>query len=849
MVYLITCGSCNKQYVGETTQPLHKRNTQHRSCIGSKTKNYLYEHFNNNCSYHDAKIQIIDYVNETSNDIKNDLLIAENYWIEKLGTSFPIGLNDKKKGVGNVSLNASVPYFKGKIKRYKRGRGKCKRTSRPPKNEESIKNDIEMFKNNLNNPNQMYKKLKTYRKRDLDVLYRISKNNFGLIYSICSSFCSETLKINIENENIKRENITFTFNCKMIDKLQLKSVMADTSIIKLLPNTLKELAPMRIFYRYNDPVSLNILNYSTFLKNLSSQEKIRDILDNECNCRDSPFNYAPLQHIITGDLGIVNNPELKNIMKYGCKYREPINLPYNEIKQSLKDSVDSFITCKSKKYRLRELDFNNWKNRVLEIFDNRLNFFNVHCPEMFRPTESIFQKNTVANALKQLKNKYVICRVDKAANNYVFICKKFYTLKLLNELGFDEANLHSVGNETYQPCEEDEESIVERISTHLRDNFEITIDEKDKRLARFFWNPKLHKTPYKARFIAGARHCVTKPLNVLLNSSLKLLKEHFEKYCDAIYNNSGINPFWNIDSSEKFLNKLKSCEVYNLQVYDFTTLYTKLELTEVENMLSEVIDLIFSERNKYICIAKYDQTSFFANRQFNNYYCFDKIKLKEAVKFIISNTYVVFGGAVFLQNKGIPMGGNSSSPIAELTVGKKEYNYIKKLMQEKKFNLAKILSNNCRYVDDLITINYLNFNNIIGDIYPRSLEMERTGNDNKNVNYLDLNIKVGINGPSISIYNKTDDFNFNVVSLTFPQSNIPIDVGYNVFYSQVLRYGKACSNLNNFLIPLRKTFRLLINRGYKYKKLISRIKKCFQKYDDVFRKYSIKDKNTIILNI
>ena len=77
--------------------------------------------------------------------------------------------------------------------------------------------------------------------------------------------------------------------------------------------------------------------------------------------------------------------------------------------------------------------------------------------------------------------------------------------------------------------------------------------------------------------------------------------------------------------------------------------------------------------------------------------------------------------------------------------------------------------------------------------------MERTGNDNKNVNYLDLNIKVGINGPSISIYNKTDDFDFNVVSLTFPQSNIPIDVGYNVFYSQVLRYGNACSNLDYFL--------------------------------------------------
>ena len=50
------------------------------------------------------------------------------------------------------------------------------------------------------------------------------------------------------------------------------------------------------------------------------------------------------------------------------------------------------------------------------------------------------------------------------------------------------------------------------------------------------------------------------------------------------------------------------------------------------------------------------------------------------------------------------MGGNSSSPIADLTVGKKEFNYMKRLLQEKKVGLAKLLSNNKRYVDDLAII-------------------------------------------------------------------------------------------------------------------------------------------------
>ena len=407
------------------------------------------------------------------------------------------------------------------------------------------------------------------------------------------------------------------------------------------------------------------------------------------------------------------------------------------------DSVDYFITTKSRKFSLRNSAFDDWKQRVMEIMNNRLNYFKINFPNEFNPSESIFEKEQIKNSLKRVKSKYIICRVDKASNNYAFICKKFYIQTILNELGFNENTFQSIGNETYQPCEADEEFYINQISSYLNDEFGITVEDENRKLARFFWNPKLHKTPYKARFIAGAKRCVTKSLNVFVNSSLKLLKNKFEKYCEAIYNNSGINAFWSIDSSDKFLDKIRNCEVYNLQVFDFTTLYTRLELSEVENMICEVIELIFSERNKYICISKYQaDKTFFSKKEYNNHFCFSKEKLKEAVKFIIYNTYVSFGDDIFKQTKGIPMGGNSSSPIAELTVGKKEFNYIKSLMQQKKLNLAKILSNNCRYVDDLITINYLKFQDRIADIYTQSLEMERSGDNNKDVNYLDLQIQI-----------------------------------------------------------------------------------------------------------
>ena len=73
--------------------------------------------------------------------------------------------------------------------------------------------------------------------------------------------------------------------------------------------------------------------------------------------------------------------------------------------------------------------------------------------------------------------------------------------------------------------------------------------------------------------------------------------------------------------------------------------------------------------------------------------------------------------------------------------------------------------------------------------------MEQSGSNNKNVNYSDLNIGITSDGLSVSVYLNTDNLNFHVVSLTFPHGNIPMEIGYNIFFSQILRYGNICTNL------------------------------------------------------
>ena len=181
------------------------------------------------------------------------------------------------------------------------------------------------------------------------------------------------------------------------------------------------------------------------------------------------------------------------------------------------------------------------------------------------------------------------------------------------------------------------------------------------------------------------------------------------------------------------------------------------------------------------------------------------------------------------QVKGIPMGGNCCSLMADLTLAYKEFTYMKQLLKIKKFGLAKLLSNNSRYVDDINVINYKNFQSVIKDIYSCDLQVERSGADDKNINYLDVNIKINENGVSTSIFNKTDQFKFQVVSYTFPCGNIPMQLGYNVFYGQILRYCRICSSKESLIEKCRQLYMMMKNRGYYEHILLKSLKKVFIK--------------------
>ena len=163
-------------------------------------------------------------------------------------------------------------------------------------------------------------------------------------------------------------------------------------------------------------------------------------------------------------------------------------------------------------------------------------------------------------------------------------------------------------------------------------SFAVGISENQETLPMLYWLPKLHKQPYKSRFIANSGSCTTAELSKLLTSCLTAIKNSLIKYCDPCYERDGINRFWSIKNSNEVLNKLnsKGFKASTLSTYDFSTLYTTLPHHLIKDKLIDLIEHMFS-RQKAIHLACNDQRAFFTSDVYKNYNLWSCQKVCEAL--------------------------------------------------------------------------------------------------------------------------------------------------------------------------------------------------------------------------
>ena len=203
--------------------------------------------------------------------------------------------------------------------------------------------------------------------------------------------------------------------------------------------------------------------------------------------------------------------------------------------------------------------------------------------------------------------------------------------------------------------------------------------------------------------------------------------------------------------------------------------------------------------------------------------------------YLLDNIFIRFGTKLYRQTIGIPMGTNCAPLVADLFLLCSERDFMKSLSRENQTDIIEAFNSTLRYLDDLLNIDSIYFDQMVDRIYPT----DRANSSDTEAPFLDLNLCISNCTVSTKIYDKRDDFDFDIVNFPFLDGDVPRCTSYGVYISQLIRFAKASPNLSDFNYRNKALTAKLLRQGYRYFKLRKAFPKFYHRHSALVEKYSV----------
>ena len=92
---------------------------------------------------------------------------------------------------------------------------------------------------------------------------------------------------------------------------------------------------------------------------------------------------------------------------------------------------------------------------------------------------------------------------------------------------------------------------------------------------------------------------------------------------------------------------------------------------------------------------------------------------------------------------------------------------------------------------------------------------------------------------SSKFYDKRDDFNFEIVNFPFLDGDVPRSPSYGVYISQLIRFARVCSNVDDFNKRNLFLTAKLLKQCYIYHKIRKAFSKFNHRHSELIVKYNI----------
>ena len=124
-------------------------------------------------------------------------------------------------------------------------------------------------------------------------------------------------------------------------------------------------------YELAETIHSKLFIYKKFVQSIDVDSFLSDNTVLPCECHNSPFLNQDHNHVINGNLEIVTNSELRNLISKGPKYREPAQFSCEKAKVEILKGIDNCINNWSNRRGIPAAAFQDWKEMITSKIDDR----------------------------------------------------------------------------------------------------------------------------------------------------------------------------------------------------------------------------------------------------------------------------------------------------------------------------------------------------------------------------------------------------------------------------------------------------------------------------------------------
>ena len=135
---------------------------------------------------------------------------------------------------------------------------------------------------------------------------------------------------------------------------------------------------------------------------------------------------------------------------------------------------------------------------------------------------------------------------------------------------------------------------------------------------------------------------------------------------------------------------------------------------------------------------------------------------------------------------------------------------------------------------------------MVNRIYPPELQFNKANTSDTEAPFLDLLLSISNGFVSSKIYDKHDDFDFDIVNFPFLDGDVPRSTSYGVYISQLIRFARVSSHVADFNARNKSLTAKLLQQGYRYHKLRKTFSKFYRRHYELVSKFNVGLKNAFV---